>query len=387
MSKTVTTLTAIDSLLHDMFDVRRVLVVAPLRVALNTWPDEVRKWDHLKGLDVAVAVGTAQERRNAVSRDAEITVINRENLVWLLEHFPKVRYDLVVFDELSSYKHHSTKRFRAAMILAGRARRTVGLTGTPASNGLMDLYAEYKVIDGGKRLGYHIGDYRRRYFLPDKMNGHIVYSYKPIEGAESEIYEKISDITVSMRAVDHLQMPEKISNIYGVKMSTQEMKVYKAMRDDLVLTIGDEEITAANAASLSNKLLQMANGAVYDDEKHVVQIHERKLDALEDIIEAQNGRPLLVAYWFQHDLERIEKRLRGLQIPYEKLTTDRGIKLWNSGTLPVGLIHPASAGHGLNLQDGGSALCWYGLTWSLEFHSFMKRSCTASWASGPDSSI
>lgn len=369
LGKTVTTLTAIDSLLHDTFDVASVLVVAPLRVAANTWPDEIRKWDELQGLDMAVAVGTAEERRAAIRSGAEITVINRENLTWLLSEFPKARYDMVVYDELSSFKHHNTKRFRAAMILSGRAKRTVGLTGTPAGNGLMDLYAEYKVIDGGKRLGYHIGDYRRRYFIPDKMNGHIVYSYKPVDGAESQIYEKISDITVSMRASDHLQMPEKVSSVYGVKMSGAESRVYKAMKDDLVLTIGeDTEITAANAAALSNKLLQMANGAVYDDEKKVVRIHDRKLDALEDIIEAQNGKPLLVAYWFQHDADRIEGRLKALRIPHARLNSEQAIRRWNKGALPVGLIHPASAGHGLNLQDGGSCLCWYGLTWSLELY-------------------
>lgn len=369
LGKTVTTLTAIDEMLHDSFDIASVLVVAPLRVAKNTWPDEIRKWDHLGDLTAAVAVGTAEERRAAIQRHAEVTVINRENLTWLLSEFPKARYDMVVYDELSSYKHHSTKRFKAAMILSGRARRVVGLTGTPASNGLMDLYAEYKVIDGGRRLGYHIGDFRRRYFVPDKMSGHIVYSYKPLPGADEAIYDKISDITVSMRATDQIKMPEKIKNIYSVKMGSREYEKYKRLKADLVLTLSDDkDITAANAASLSGKLMQMANGAVYDDDGRAVRIHDRKLDALEDIIESQNGKPLLVAYWYKHDLVRIEERLQGLHIPYRRLDESGGIERWNAGDVPVGLIHPASAGHGLNLQDGGSCLCWFGLTWSLELY-------------------
>ena len=369
LGKTVTTLTAIDEMLHDSFDIASVLVVAPLRVAKNTWPDEIRKWDHLGDLTAAVAVGTAEERRAAIQRHAEVTVINRENLTWLLSEYPKARYDMVVYDELSSYKHHSTKRFKAAMILSGRARRVVGLTGTPASNGLMDLYAEYKVIDGGRRLGYHIGDFRRRYFVPDKMSGHIVYSYKPLPGADEAIYDKISDITVSMRATDQIKMPEKIKNIYSVKMGSREYEKYKRLKADLVLTLSDDkDITAANAASLSGKLMQMANGAVYDDDGRAVRIHDRKLDALEDIIESQNGKPLLVAYWYKHDLVRIEERLQGLHIPYRRLDESGGIERWNAGDVPVGLIHPASAGHGLNLQDGGSCLCWFGLTWSLELY-------------------
>jgi len=250
-----------------------------------------------------------------------------------------------------------------------KVKRIVGLTDTPASNGLMDLFAEFRLLDMGERLGRFIGQFRNEYFKPDKQNGYIVYSYKPLPDAEERIYEKISDITVSMKAVDHLKMPELISNEYTVKMSETEKEKYKELKDELILEVQDTEITAANAAALSNKLCQMSNGAIYDDAGEIIPIHNRKLDALEDIIESANGKPVLVAYWFKHDRTRIAERLGKLGIVYQEIKSAQSIKNWNSGKLQVALIHPASAGHGLNLQSGGNFLVWFGLTWSLELYS------------------
>lgn len=367
VDKTVTTLTAINDLLFDSFEVHKVLIIAPLRVARDTWAAEIEKWDHLSGLTYSVAVGSADERRKALSRQADIYIINRENIGWLIDETP-FNYDMVVIDELSSFKNHQTKRFKALMQVRPKVKRIVGLTGTPAGNGLMDLYAEFRLLDMGHRLGRFIGQYRNTYFKPDKRNGMIVYSYKPLPGAEDAIYEKISDITVSMKAVDHLKMPELISNEYIVKMSESEKEKYKELKDELILEVQDTEITAANAAALSNKLCQMSNGAIYDDSGEIIPIHNRKLDALEDIIESANGKPVLVAYWFQHDRTRIAKRLSKLGIVYQEIKSAQSIKNWNSGKLPVALIHPASAGHGLNLQAGGNFLVWFGLTWSLELY-------------------
>ena len=369
LGKTSITLTALNNLLFDYFDVHRILVVAPLRVARNTWSDEIEKWDHLHNLTFAIAVGTEKERIAALTQKSDITMINRENLQWLIEKSGQpFEYDMVVIDELSSFKNHQAKRFKALMKVRPKVKRIVGLTGTPSSNGLMDLFAEFKILDMGARLGRFIGQYRNSYFKPDKVNGPIVYSYKPLPGAEDAIYQKISDITISMKAADHLKMPELINTKYMVHLSDKEKKKYEDMKAELVLALPEGEITAANAASLSNKLSQMANGAVYADDESILSVHERKLDALEDIIESANGKPLLVAYWFKHDLMRIEQRLNEKKIPFQKLDTDASIKRWNKGELPVALIHPASAGHGLNLQSGGSTLVWFGITWSLELY-------------------
>lgn len=369
LGKTSITLTALNDLLFDYFDAHRILVVAPLRVARNTWSDEIEKWDHLKDLQFSIAVGTEAERLSALKRQADIYIINRENLQWLIEKSDvPFDFDMVVIDELSSFKNHQAKRFKSLMKVRPKVKRTVGLTGTPSSNGLMDLFAEFKILDMGARLGRFIGQYRMTYFKPDKMNGPIVYSYKPLLGAEQAIYEKISDITISMKAADHLKMPELINSKYLVHLSEKEKKKYEDMKAELVLALPEGEITAANAASLSGKLSQMANGAVYADDESILSIHDRKLDALEDIIEAANGKTVLVAYWFKHDLMRIEERLKSKDIPFEKLDSDASIKKWNKGELPVALIHPASAGHGLNLQSGGSTLVWFGITWSLELY-------------------
>lgn len=369
LGKTSITLTALNDLLFDRFEIHRILVIAPLRVAKNTWPDEIAKWEHLHNLLFSVVMGTAAERKAALGMQADIYIINRENVQWLIEEsrYP-FDFDMVVVDELSSFKNHRSKRFRSLMKARPKVKRIIGLTGTPSSNGLMDLFAEFRLLDMGERLGRFIGQYRNAYFIPDKRNGQIVFSYKPLQGAEEQIYRKISDISISMKSTDHLKMPERINSRCIVHLSEQEQKRYEELKQELVLQLPDGEITAANAASLSGKLCQMANGAVYSDDKSILRIHDRKLDALEDLIEAANGKPLLVAYWFRHDYDRISERLHRLHLSFSKLDTDESIRKWNQGELPVALIHPASAGHGLNLQSGGSTLIWFGLTWSLELY-------------------
>ena len=359
--KTVITLTAIKELLWNRFEVRKVLVICPVRVA-DVWREEIQKWEHLRGLRISIAIGSAEERREALAQEADIHVINRENVQWLVENC-EWQWDMLVVDELSSFKNPKAKRFKALKRMRPRVKRIVGLTGTPSSNGLMDLWAEYRLLDMGARLGKFLGAYRQEYFRPDKTNGYIVYSYKPLQGAEEKIYRRISDMTVSIRCTDVLQMPELISVPYEVRMNDEEMQTYKRLKQDLVLTLKDGEVTAGNAAALCGKLSQLANGAIYRDDGASVEVHSRKLDALEDIIEAQCGKPLLVAYWFRHDLERIAKRF-----DIERIDTARSISRWNEGLIPVGLIHPASAGHGLNLQSGGNSLVWFGLTWSLELY-------------------
>lgn len=364
LGKTVISLTAIADLLFDSFEAHRILVVAPLRVARDTWPAEISKWQHLKHLTYAVAVGTVKERKAALSAGADITIINRENLGWLIDSSGyEFDYDMVIIDELSSFKNHKSKRFQSLMKVRPKVKRIIGLTGTPSSNGLMDLWAEFKLLDFGERLGRFITHYRNNYFIPDKRNGEIIYSYKPMPYAEDAIYRKISDITISMKSTDHLQMPELISSQYEVQLSEEEEQRYEELKADFILELPEGEITAANAASLTGKLSQLANGAIYDDEGNIVEFHDRKLDALEDIIESANGKPLLVAYWFKHDLQRIKKRF-----DVREIKTSKDIVDWNNGDIPVAVIHPASAGHGLNLQAGGSTLIWFGLTWSLELY-------------------
>ena len=370
LGKTSIALTAIDDMLHDSFDVRKVLVVAPIRVCTNSWPDEIRKWDHLSDIRFSVAVGSREERLAALKEDAEVYIINRENLPWLVEQSGlPFDYDMCVLDELSSFKNWQSKRFRAFMKVRPKLKRVVGMTGTPSSNGLMDLFAEYRCLDMGERLGRFIGRYREAYFSPDRRNGNIVYSYKPLPGAEDEIYRRIGDITISMKSTDFLNMPELVTTEYPVTLDKIEREKYDALKKDLILQLPGGEVTAANAASLSGKLSQMANGAVYSDDGSFTAIHDRKLDALEDIIEAQNGSPLLVAYWYRHDLERISERLRKLHIPFGRLDKPEDIRRWYSGEYPVMLIHPAAAGHGLNLQHGGSTIAWFSLPWSLELYT------------------
>ena len=364
LGKSVITLTAIFDLTLDSFLIRKVLVIAPLRVARDTWPAEIEKWDHLNGLTYSVAIGSEAQRKAALLQRAQVYLINRENVDWLINDSGiPFDYDMVVIDELSSFKSHTSKRFRALRKVRPNVKRIVGLTGTPSSNGLMDLWAEIGILDMGQRLGRYISHFRNAYFVPDKRNQQIIFTYKPKPGAEEAIYRLISDITISMKNTDYLKLPDLVINEIPVLLSEDERQQYEIMRSEMVLSIKGKEIDAVNAAALSNKLLQMANGAVYDGNGGVVRIHDRKLEALEDIIEAANGKPVLVAYWYKHDLERIMERFPAVQ-----LDNAESIKRWNNGEIPVAVIHPASAGHGLNLQAGGSCLVWFGLTWSLELY-------------------
>lgn len=363
LGKTVITLTALWQLTLDSFDVSRVLVIAPKRVAEDTWPKELAKWEHLTGLTSSLVLGSAAERKAALQKKAFLYIINRENVTWLVKnHYWD--FDMVVIDELSSFKSNKAERFKAMKKVRPMVTRIVGLTGTPAPNTLLDLWPQMYLMDMGQRLGRFVGGFRDRFFLPDKRNREIIYSYKTREGAEDAIYALISDICISMKAADYLDMPERIDNRIEVSMSPKERKLYDDFQKDMVLSIGDEELDATNAAALSNKLLQMANGAVYGEDKKVISIHDRKLDALEDLVEGANGKPLLVAYWYKHDLQRIKARFKNARC----IDTAKDIDDWNAGKIPLALIHPASAGHGLNLQDGGCTIVWFGLTWSLELY-------------------
>jgi SNF2 family DNA or RNA helicase len=363
--------------MFDSFEVQRVLVVCPLRVG-SVWVNEMHRWEHLQKLQYSVAIGTESERLTALNRQADIYIINRENVQWLIEKSGvPFDFDMLVVDELSSFKNHQSKRFRALMKARPKVKRVVGLTGTPSSNGLMDLWAEFRLLDMGERLGRFIGQYRTTYFMPDKRNGQVIFSYKPLPGAEEAIYSRISDITISMKSTDHLKMPELVSSQYEVQLSDDERTRYDELKRDLVLQLPDGDVTAANAASLTGKLCQLANGAIYSDSGDTIEFHDRKLDVLEDLIEAANEKPVLVAYWFKHDLQRIKKRFTVREIKSSQDITD-----WNAGKIPVAVIHPASAGHGLNLQSGGSTLIWFGLTWSLELY---QQTNARLWRQGQNS--
>lgn len=363
LGKTVVTLSALWELALDYFDIGKVLVIAPKRVATDTWPRELSKWEHLTGLTASLVIGNREQREKALNCPAFLYIINRENVCWLVENH-RWDFDTVVIDELSSFKSNRTERFKAMKKVRPLVHRVIGLTGTPAPNSLLDLWPEMYLLDMGQRLGRFITGYRERFFTPDKRNREIVYSYKPREGAEDAIYSLISDICISMKAVDYLDMPERIDNRIEVEMSAKEKKIYDDFCRDMVVQIGDEELDAVNAGVLSGKLLQMANGAVYGDDRRALPIHSRKLDALEDLVEAANGKPLLIAYWYKHDLARIREHFPEARC----IDTSKDISDWNAGKVPMALIHPASAGHGLNLQEGGCTIVWYGLTWSLELY-------------------
>lgn len=362
LGKTSITLTAVSELIYNHFEVTKVLIIAPLRVARDTWPLEIKKWDHLRHLTYSVVIGSKEERLKALEAKADIYFINRENIQWLVDQ-GNFDFDMLVLDELSSFKAPNTKRFKSLMKVRPNVKRVVGLTGTPSPNGLMDLWAQFKILDMGKRLGKFIGNYKSEFFTPGLRNGHIVYNYhlKPL--AEEEIYKRISDITISMKACDHLKMPACIMNEVLVNLDKKEIDTYKKFKKNLVISIDDDEIDAVSAGALSNKLLQMANGSLYGEEKQVHQIHNRKIEALEDLIESANGKPVLIAYWFKHDLEKIKSKFN-----VRDIKTGQDIEDWNKGLIDIATIHPASAGHGLNLQDGGSILIWYSLTWSLELY-------------------
>ena len=358
----------------DDLVVSKTLVIAPLRVARDTWPAEVEKWDHLSALDVSVIIGTAKERTAAVNHSAMIYVVNRENVKWLVEHYEKngLRWDFdcIVIDELSGFKNYQSQRFKYLRKVRPFVKRWIGLTGTPTSNGLMDLWAEIGILDGGERLGRFIGRFRDAYFKAGSMNPStgVVFSYVPRPGAEEQIYEKISDMTISMKALDYLDMPECVYVNHEVELNSQERKLYDQLKKDLIIPLEDGDIDAANAASLSNKLLQMSNGAVYDENGETRVIHQRKLEKLEDLIESANGQPVLIAYWFKHDRQRIWEHLTACGYSPRDIRESKDIKDWNDGKIQVALLHPASAGHGLNIQSGGHILIWFGLTWSLELY-------------------
>lgn len=368
MGKTVSTLTAIDNLIF-LGEVNKVLVIAPLRVAEDTWSTEVDKWDHLKHLRISKILGTKKQREEALNKDADIYVTNRENVDWLVnECFDSWIWDMVVIDELSSFKSSKAIRFRALKKVRPYFKRIVGLTGTPAPNSLIDLWPQIYLLDGGQRLGRTITGFKDRYFNPGRRNGYVVYNWELKEGAEEAIQNKISDICISMKADDYLDLPERIDNKVEISLSKKSMGIYKKLEKDLIIELDEEDITAANAAVLTNKLLQMANGAIYSESKEVVNIHDEKLEKLEEIIDTSNGKSVLVFYNFKHDYNRISEMLTKKKTTYQTLNTSEDIKNWNDGKIQVALLHPASAGHGLNLQYGGNIIVWFGLTWSLELY-------------------
>ena len=363
LGKTSITLSAIEELMHDRFDVRKVLVIAPLRVAQVVGEEEVSKWR--SDLTLSKVLGSEKQRLAALAADADVYVINRENVPWLVEHCGRGwSFDMVVIDESSSFKNNQSARFRALRKVRPLCRRVVLLTGTPAPNTYMDLWPQLYLVDQGERIEKTIGAYRLRYFQPDKRNGTVVFSYKPLPGALESIQKKIGDVCMSLSATDHLTMPERTDNTISVRLSGTAKALYNQLERDLLLPHKDGDITSTNAATLSGKLLQMANGAVYDDGGKILEIHEAKLDALEDLVEAQVGQPLLVFFWYKHDLTRLRQRFPEAV----ELKGKEEIDAWNAGKVPLLLVHPASAGHGLNLQQGGSTACWFGLTWSLELY-------------------
>ena len=364
LGKTITTLTAINELMYDSFEISKVLIIAPLRVAQSTWKDEIEKWDHLNLLRYSIVVGDEKERLKALKQNSDIYIINRENVDWLVTKSGiDFNFDMLIIDELSSFKSHTSKRFKSLLKIRPYFERVVGLTGTPSSNGLMDLWAEFRVLDLGERLGRYITHYRNEYFLPDKRNGAVIFSYKPQPNAEERIYRRLADMTISMKSTEYLKMPELILNELEINLDEEDQMKYKKFKKEMVMTIQEKEIDAINAASLSNKLIQLANGSIYDEDKKFYEVHNKKLDKLEEIIESANGKPVLVAYWFKADKERIEKRFK-----VREIKTADDIKQWNMGMISFALIHPASAGHGLNLQSGGFTLVWFSLTWSLELY-------------------
>ena len=374
MGKSISALTAILDLMFDSFDVNKVLIIAPLRVCRSVWPEERDLWEHARFLKMSVMVGSAKQREAALRTPADIYVVNRENLKWLTDYLEKRGipwpFDMVVIDELSSFKNHQSQRWKALRKVRPQIKRMVGLTGTPASNGLLDLWAETFLIDKGIRLGRFIGRFREAYFKPAGMNPYtgVVFNYVPLPGAEEAIYSRIADIAVSMKALDYLDMPEQVTVNHYVDMDEVERELYDEMKKGLLVEIGDDKIDAANAAVLSGKLLQMANGAIYNADRQMRVIHDQKLQELADLIEQAVSQNVLVAYWYQHDHERIREYLADLGYKPRDLKSDQDIADWNAGKIQVGLISPASAGHGLNIQKGGHILIWFSLVWSLEMY-------------------
>nr|DAD75588.1 MAG TPA: Chromatin remodeling complex ATPase [Siphoviridae sp. ctr0N4] len=366
LGKTVITMTAIQELMYDCFEVSRVLIIAPKRVAEDTWTREHEKWDHLKDLRISKVLGNEQQRILALRTEADIYVIGRDNVKWLVETYQRRKkwpFDMIVVDELSSFKNPQAQRFRALRKVLPHTKRVVGLTGTPSPNGLMDLWAEIYLLDRGERLGGAIGAYRETYFRPGARNGYTTYKWEPIRGAQEIIEKKISDICISMSAADYLRLPKRIDNVISVKLSATEMAAYRRMEEEQLLRIDDEDIAALNAAAVMGKLLQIANGSVYSVDSVPVKIHEAKLDALSEIVDTTDS-PVLVFYSYKHDLAAIQGKIPEART----LETEKDIADWNAGKIKVLLAHPASVGYGLNLQEGGHTIVWYGLTWSLELY-------------------
>lgn len=368
MGKTVVSLTAADKLLNDYFAVRKVLVIAPLKPAKETWLPEIKKWDHLQYLTASLVIGSKQSRVAALEQDADIYIINRENVAWLTNELSSIGnawdFDMVVIDELSSFKSSKSQRFKALKKYITLSKRVVGLTGTPAPNGLIDLWSQIYLLDGGERLGRTVSGYRERYFLPDKRNQTTIFSYKPKEESEKAIYDKISDICVSMSAEDWLEMPERIDTVQHIKLSDKELKLYEEFEKEQYLEFINGQVTAATAAALTNKLLQFSNGAMYLDDGSYKVTSDKKLEALAEIVDTSQGQPILCFYSYRHDCERILRKFKGAK----KLESADDIRDWNDGKIPLLLAHPAGAGHGLNLQTGGNIIVWFGLTWSLELY-------------------
>lgn len=367
LGKTVTTLTAIDDLMYNRFEVNKVLIIAPLRVAAYTWSDEIAKWEHLKHLTLSKVLGSEAQRKAALRQKADIYIINRENVAWLIGYLGRgFDFDMVVIDELSSFKSAKSIRFKSLRQMRPYLSRVVGLTGTPAPNSLIDLWPQLYLLDQGERLGKSITKYRLTYFTPGASNGQVVYNYKLNQGGESEIYNKIADICISMQASDYLQLPERIDRQVDIHLAPKQQTQYQDFERKMVLELMDGEITAANAAALTTKLLQFANGAIYDADGQVKEVHDAKLEALEEIVDVANGKPVLVFYSYKHDLDRIQQVLKAYRP--RQLKTDKDLKEWNAGQIPLLMAHPASCGHGLNLQAGGNIIVWFGLTWSLELY-------------------
>lgn len=366
MGKTISTLTAINDLIRNRFETQKVLVIAPIRVARDTWPEEIHKWDHLAGLTVSPITGTTKQREAAANRRADIYTIGRENIPWLVKHHGnRWPYDMVIIDELSSFKNPQAKRFKALKKVRPKIHRIVGLTGTPAPNSLLDIWAPFRLIDNGQRLGKYITHYRDQYFTPGRRNGTVVYNWNLRPGADQAIYNNIADITVSMRTTDYLQLPEATRQHITVQLPPKARKHIDTLKRDLVLDLDDDTIDAANAATLSLKLQQLAGGAIYNEAgDDYITIHDEKIQALTELVDQAQGSPILVCYWFKHERDRILDAIPGARV----LDTQQDFHDWNNGDIPVALIHPASAGHGLNLQAGGHIMVWYTTPWSLELY-------------------
>ena len=367
LGKTVITLTALKEMKFNRWCINKILIIAPKKVAEDTWQTEARKWRHLQDLRIVGVLGTATQRERALNTPADIYVINRENTQWLVEYYGRGwPFDTVVLDESSSFKNHQAKRFRALRTVRLRINRLIELTGTPNPHGLMDLWSQVFLLDGGKRLGRTISVYRDMYFIPDKRNRTTIFSYAPKDGAEQEIHKLISDICISMKASDYLDLPDLVYEDIPVVLDDKAQKAYRRMERDAVLQVDEDTITATNAAALSGKLLQLCNGAVYDENREVVQVHDCKIEAFLEAVESLNGQHAIVCYSFIHDKDRLLQALAktGLRVRVYKDTRDKDD--WNAGNIDLLLIHPASCGYGLNLQEGGHHIIWFGLTWNLE---------------------